>query len=238
MAIEQRQMAFSYASLAPDVRARVETATRRLHDLERRTSESIIEMGQHLIEVKAAIGHGNFLPWLEAEFGWSDRVAAHLMNVAVKFENFSNLESVSPSALYVLAAPSTPDEVRVEFTELAALGQKVTHKDVKAAIKEVKSRADNDPPRNTATVDRDTGEIVDDDYPDAEVVDPSDPSAFVWEPPPQPKSSPTPEPEMVALRYRQYRDPEQRAGSIAAAIRAMEGENVARLVVEALNRQM
>lgn len=44
--------------------------------------------------------------------------------------------------------------------------------------------------RNTATVDRDTGEIVDDDYPDAEVVDPSDPSAFVWEPPPQPKSSP------------------------------------------------
>ena len=44
--------------------------------------------------------------------------------------------------------------------------------------------------RNTATVDRATGEIVDDDYPDAEVVDPSDPSAFVWEPPPQPKSSP------------------------------------------------
>lgn len=84
----------------------------------------------------------------------------------------------------------------------------------------------------------DPGPDVDDDYPDAEVVDPSDPSAFVWEPPPQPKSSPTPEPEMVALRYRQYRDPEQRAGSIAAAIRAMEGENVARLVVEALNRQM
>lgn len=230
-------MAFSYASLTPDVRARVETATRRLHDLERRTSESIIEMGQHLREVKAAIGHGNFLSWLEAEFGWGKSTAYRMMEVSEKFPKLGTSE-VSPSALYLLAAESTPDEVRVEFTELAALGQKVTHKDVRAAIDQVKSRADNDPPRNTATVDLDTGEIVDDDYPDAEVVDPSDPPAFVWEPPPQPKSPPTPEPEMVALRYRQYRDPERRAGSIAAAIRAMEGENVARLVVEALNRQM
>src|SRR5690554_2757430 len=226
-------MAFSYASLAPDVRARVETATRRLHDLERRTSESIIEMGQHLIEVKAAIGHGNFLPWLEAEFEWSASTATKMMQVAETFGGKNvTVTNLGAKVLYALSAPSTPDEVRVEFTELAALGQKVTHKAVKERIDQVKSRADNAPPRNTATVDRDTGEIIDDDYPDAEVVDPSDPSAFVWEPPPQPKSSPTPEPEMVALRYRQYRDPEQRAGSIAAAIRAMEGENVARLVVE------
>ena len=196
MAIEQRQMAFSYASLAPDVRARVETATRRLHDLERRTSESIIEMGQHLIEVKAAIGHGNFLPWLESEFGWSHMTATRLMRVAEKFANVTNCD-IPPSALYILAAESTPDEVRVEFTELAALGRKVTHKDVRAAIDQVKSRADTDPVRApkppTVSVRTDTGEIVDDDYPDAEIVDPHDPSAFVWEPPPQ-KAAPAPTP--------------------------------------------
>ena len=77
-----------------------------------RRFERIIEMGQHLIEVKAAIGHGNFLPWLEAEFGWSDRTAARLIRVAEKFDKLSNLDSVSPSALYILAAPSTPDDVR------------------------------------------------------------------------------------------------------------------------------
>lgn len=195
MAIEQRQMAFSYASLAPDVRARVETATRRLHDLERRTSESIIEMGKHLTEVKRDIP-GQFERWIADEFGWSRRTAYNLIRVAESFGDVQNLHTIHPSALYVLASESTPDEVRVEFTELAALGQQVTHKAVKERIDQVKPRADNDLPRNTATVDRDTGEIVDDDYPDAEVVDWNDPASHVWEPPPQTKSSP-PKPQSL-----------------------------------------
>ncbi len=198
MAIE-RQMAFSYASLAPDVRARVETATRRLHDLERRTSESIIEMGQHLIEVKAAIGHGNFLSWLESEFGWSERTARNVMQVAERFKsaNYADLGNIHPSALYALAADSTPDEVRIEFTELAKMGQQVTHKAVKARIDEEKAKpAWQAPKPPTVTVRADTGEIVEDGYPDAEVVDPSDPSTFVWEPTPQPKSTP-PKPQSL-----------------------------------------
>ena len=191
-------MAFSYASLAPDVRARVETATARLHDLERRTSESIIEMGQHLIEVKRDIGHGNFLSWLEAEFGWTRQTAHNLMQVAERFANVKNLD-ISPSALYILAAPSTPDEMVVEFTELAALGQKITHKDVKARANEVKAK-----PRNTVPVDRDTGEIVDDDYPEYEEVDRNDPASYVWEPPPKPApASPPPPPDYAAIADRE-----------------------------------
>lgn len=41
---------------------------------------------------------------------------------------------------------------------------------------------------NLATVDRDTGEIVDDDVPEPEYVDPRDPASFVWEAPPKPQA--------------------------------------------------
>src|SRR5690606_34717977 len=108
--------------------------------------------------------------------------------------------------LYILAAPSTPDEVRVEFTELAAIGQRVTHKDVRERLdqvkrsvsaNEVKERAraevlDWQAP-NLATIDRDTGEILDDEPEiEAEPVDPADPATFQWQPPPTPASEPSP----------------------------------------------
>jgi len=163
------QIGFDYTHLAPDVRAEVETATRRLHDLESRTSESIIEMGNQLITVKEKLGHGEFLVWLDLEFGWSDRIARHLMTVADRFklENFSNLETISPSALYVLAADSTPEEVRIEFTELAKIGRAVRHKDVKEAVAKAKTRTKAEP------IPVQEWESGDDDYPEVpyEVVD-------------------------------------------------------------------
>lgn len=169
------QLGFDYAALAPDVRTRVETATRRLHELERRTSESIIEMGQHLIEVRGAIGRGNFLPWLEREFGWGQSTAYNLIAVAEKFQNLE-VSEISPSALYLLAAPSTPDEVRTEFTGLAETGQPVRHSDVREAIDRHKAREpqraesipvddwddDDEEPEEVpyVVVNRSTGEII------------------------------------------------------------------------------
>jgi hypothetical protein len=37
----------------------------------------IIEIGRLLTEVKKIAGHGNWLPWLDREFGWSDSTALH-----------------------------------------------------------------------------------------------------------------------------------------------------------------
>ncbi len=126
---------FDYTQLAPDIRAEVETATRRLHDLERRTSESIIEMGNQLISVKAKIGHGNFLPWIDAEFRWSTSTATKMMQVAETFGDKNvTVTNLGAKVLYALAAPSTPEDVRIEFTELAKTGRAVQHKDVQAAV--------------------------------------------------------------------------------------------------------
>jgi len=188
----ERQAAFDYASLAPDVRESVGAATRRLRDLERRTSEAIIEIGKELLAVKAALPHGKFGTWLESEFGWTRMTAHRFMAVAERFGDLSQIvTSASPSALYLLASESTPEEVRVEFTELAAIGQQVTHKDVKERIAERKQA--EIPVADWRAIDDDTGQILEDDPEiEAEPGDPSDPATFEWQPPPTPASEPSP----------------------------------------------
>src|SRR5690606_4303069 len=76
-------------------------------------AESIIAVGRELIEQKKSLGHGNFLPWIEAEFGMSADTASRFINVANNIgEKFRSVRNLPPTALYALAAPSTPPEVR------------------------------------------------------------------------------------------------------------------------------
>jgi hypothetical protein len=65
------------------------------------------------------------LPWLEAEFGFSDRTARKFMGVAekIKLEPSSDL-NIAPSALYLLAQNSTPEDVRQEAITMAESGRK------------------------------------------------------------------------------------------------------------------
>lgn len=49
------------------------------------------------------------------------------MDVATKFPTVGNLD-ISPKALYLLTAPSTPDEVKEEATEIAEAGETVNQK--------------------------------------------------------------------------------------------------------------
>lgn len=125
---------FNYSELSPDVRTNVETATRRLHELERRIVGDVLEIGKHLIQVKAALPHGQFGPWLDAEFGWTDRTARNFMQAAEVFGDKSETVSdLGVTTLYALAADSTPEALRDELIERAAAGQRVTLKDVRQA---------------------------------------------------------------------------------------------------------
>jgi hypothetical protein len=83
------------------------------------SASSGIEIGCRLAACKAELGHGNWLPWLDREFGWSDRTALNFMRVyemVTKSEKFSDL-SLPVSSLYLLAAPSTPEEARQAVIE-------------------------------------------------------------------------------------------------------------------------
>ncbi len=102
----------------------------------KRAAQDIIDIGQKLIEVKARLGHGHFGGWLEAEFAWSNDTAKRFMSVARQFEtrNLHDL-NIAPSALYLLAAPSTPEPARIEALERAEAGETITHaiaQDIKA----------------------------------------------------------------------------------------------------------
>ena len=108
--------------------------------LSKQTRESVIAIGNKLIEAKEHLGHGNFLPWIEEEFKWSDFTAHQFMNVAkatTKNENFSNL-SVPISALYLLAAPNTPEEAIAVVAKHTANGETMSLADVKEEIETAK----------------------------------------------------------------------------------------------------
>ena len=71
--------------------------------------------------MKERLPHGSFLPWIEAEFGMSDKTAQKMMQVARVYGGKSELSShLDPTALYELAAPKTPIEVREEVERMIA----------------------------------------------------------------------------------------------------------------------
>ena len=127
------QKSFDYASLDAETSQFVQEQAGAIHSIMKRTVESIFEIGHKLIEVKERLGHGRFGDWLEAEFAWTDRMARKFMQVAETFksENFSDLP-FAPSALYELAAPSTPEQARLEAIARAEAGEPITNKTAKA----------------------------------------------------------------------------------------------------------
>ena len=113
--------------------------------LRSRIVSDVAEIGRRLVEVKRIVGHGNWLPWLDREFGWSEDTAERFIRVHEFIEGLSNSASVRNlvltlpvSSVYLLAAPSTPDEARDAIIERAEAGETVSVADVKQTIEEVR----------------------------------------------------------------------------------------------------
>jgi Protein of unknown function (DUF3102) len=120
--------------------ARHATEIRRLG---KQVVSDVIEIGRLLVESKKLAGHGNWLSWLEKEFGWTDKTAENFMNVARfsagKIETVSNL-NLPMRGLYLLAAPSTPETATQEVISRAEAGEPVTLN----TVKEIVGRAKQD----------------------------------------------------------------------------------------------
>lgn len=125
---------FDYASLDAETTQFVQQQTGEIRVLMKRTAQSIIKVGQKLIEVKEKLGHGQFLNWLSAEFEWSWDTAKRFMRVAEVFGNNPHIAdfNLAPTALYELAAPSTPLAAREEALSRAEAGESITSAGVKA----------------------------------------------------------------------------------------------------------
>jgi hypothetical protein len=72
---------FSYDLLETKVAEKVRSSADRIRERVKKTVEDIIEVGNDLLAVKEALEHGQFGPWLKAEFGWSERTAQNVMSV-------------------------------------------------------------------------------------------------------------------------------------------------------------
>lgn len=116
---------FDYARLPAEHAGEVRAAAERIKVRLKRTAEDIIEIGRDLIAMKERLAHGQFLPWIEAEFGMTDRTARNFMAVAERFGSKSETVSdFSPKALYLLA--SAPADVVQEVETRAAAGEIVS----------------------------------------------------------------------------------------------------------------
>lgn len=141
MTVEVMPQNFNYEALDLETRVVVQQRTSEIRSLMKRTAQDTVEIGQKLREVKARLEHGCFGDWLKGEFDWGWRTANNYIAVADKFANFANLDTIATSALYLLASPSTPDEVKEEFLEQAEAGQRVTHQQVKTALHSSKNQS-------------------------------------------------------------------------------------------------
>jgi hypothetical protein len=119
---------------------------------------SIIEIGQKLIAAKEQVRHGEWLSWLAGEFGWTEGTAQRYMQVARAFGQmphaavFADL-TIDASALYALASPRVPKDVRDEAIEAAKAGTHVTRKVALRLIETAKPTTEPAPAEN-ADADR------------------------------------------------------------------------------------
>ena len=134
---------FDYAPLEAQVAERVRSSAEKIRSTVQKTIEDIIVVGQELLAVKESVGHGHFGAWVRAEFGWTERTAQNFMSVAERFGANPKLISdltIQPTAAYLLAAPSAPDEARQQAIERAEAGEEITTSVAKEILAETRKK--------------------------------------------------------------------------------------------------
>lgn len=141
--------AFNYDALSMENRSVIKSHTDAIKVRIQRTAQDIIDIGELLIDVKDRLLHGQFGLWLQVEFSWEERTAQRFISVAAMFksDNLSDFSkpplgkvSIDQSALYLLAAKSTPQEVRREVLERAYQGETITHAKIKQVVAKKKGK--------------------------------------------------------------------------------------------------
>jgi hypothetical protein len=114
--------------------------------LGKRAIEDIIAIGRHLAEARDhALGF--WLQWLKSEFGWSDQRAYRCIHLFEARESSALHKlwgaDLPLSALYILAAPSTPEEARREIAERVEAGEKTTVAEIRETVRKAKKAKTN-----------------------------------------------------------------------------------------------
>jgi hypothetical protein len=139
------ELRYDYGLIPAEQRNQVQAAAVEIVQAGRRAQDDLMKIGQRLVEVKELLEHGQFQEWCATEFQMTARTARNMMNVAKVFGDKTETVSVlSDSAMYLLAAPSTPEEARVEvIAQAQAAGKTPTKAEVVETIKKHQPNVDS-----------------------------------------------------------------------------------------------
>lgn len=131
----QSPAAFSYEALRIEQATALQQSAERIRNWGRKQNEAIVEIGKELKAAKETLPHGQFTRWIMAEFGMTDRTALNYMHLAEWTEDKPEIISgLQPTAIYLLAAPSTPDPAKEEIVSRIQSGEIVRADDVKRVV--------------------------------------------------------------------------------------------------------
>lgn len=119
----------------------IETITGEILEAKRVGGEAIITIGQRLIEAKALLSHGEWLPWLAEQVEYSERTAQKFMKIAKEYSNPSAVADLGfRKALQLLALPESEREEFLSETHQVNGEEKtvidMTSRELEKAIKE------------------------------------------------------------------------------------------------------
>lgn len=125
----------------PDTVRDIDTITGEILEAKRVGGEAIITIGQRLIEAKALLPHGEWLPWLAEKVDFSERAANRFMRLAREWSNPTALSDLGATkALQLLALPESEREKFLSETHQVDGEEKtvidMTSRELEKAIKE------------------------------------------------------------------------------------------------------
>jgi hypothetical protein len=137
---------FDYQSVPPSVAKFLRGQAERIRH---GYATSIIQIGKALIEAKRHLSHGGFGHWVRSEVGIPARTVQVYMQVAqwAKGKNAA-VTQLPPSILYILSAPSTPEEFAVNLLERHDAGEHIDARAARAQLRALRlSKAGSERPK-------------------------------------------------------------------------------------------
>ena len=104
---------FAQAAQAPASERNIEAITSEILQLKNDAGNAILGIGQRLLEAKAILPHGEWLPWLTEQVEFSERQAQRIMKLAQEWANPTALSDLG--ATKALALLALPPEERQKF---------------------------------------------------------------------------------------------------------------------------
>jgi hypothetical protein len=137
-----------FAPLAPrdlDDEAYLAQAEGEIRGYGRLVVSGIVAIGKKLVEVKERVGHGRYEKFIRERLGFSEDTALRFVQSYRLFESRNlrdlNRLQIDASALYLLAQPSTPEEVRTAALEKAASPNGISRDEIATLIDQARQQA-------------------------------------------------------------------------------------------------